>query len=193
MSVYLIGDSIRMNSEARVRGLLSRLSIISPSENCESSTKVRERIEVWAPATIRDIVHINCGLHDIRYNPGSDRPVNTLSEYESNLSDIFGKLAKAACRVIWATSTPIDEKRHNAAKESRRYEVDLIAYNEASVRLAMQFGFSINDLYRVVSVPGEHGLLLPDGVHFNEDGNSLIGSAIAHAIQQCVEPGELKP
>ena len=184
MNVYLIGDSIRMNSEAHVRQRLNDLSIISPPENCESSAKVRERIGEWVPATTRDIVHINCGLHDIRYNPGSDCPVSTLHEYESNLHYIFDKLAKTGCHVIWATCTPIDERLHNTTKESRRYAVDLVKYNDKSVYIATKFGFSINDLHSLVSAHGAEDLLLPDGLHFNAVGNELIGSAIASAIRQ---------
>lgn len=145
MTVYLIGDSIRMNAESCVRAQLEGITLVSPQENCESSHQVRARIEAWAPATAGDIVHLNCGLHDIRYNPGLTSPVSRLAQYRTNLTDIFEVLARTRCRVIWATSTPIDEELHNAAKPSRRYLADLLLYNQASVELANDFGFAVNE------------------------------------------------
>ncbi|PZQ32364.1 MAG: lipase [Stenotrophomonas acidaminiphila] len=135
-----------------------------------------------APATVGDIVHLNCGLHDIRYNPGLTFPVSSLAQYRANLVGIFEMLARTQCQVIWATSTPLDEARHNASKPSRRYLADLLRYNEASVELAHAFGFAVNDLYQVANAAGLSELLLPDGIHFNPQGNRVVGQAIAEAI-----------
>ena len=49
MTVYLIGDSIRMNAESCVRAQLEGIALVSPRENCESSHQVRANIEAWAP------------------------------------------------------------------------------------------------------------------------------------------------
>ena len=182
MTVYLIGDSIRMNAESCVRAQLEGIALVSPRENCKSSHQVRANIEAWAPATVGDIVHLNCGLHDIRYNPGLTFPVSSLAQYRANLVGIFEMLARTQCQVIWATSTPLDEARHNASKPSRRYLADLLRYNEASVELAHAFGFAVNDLYQVANAAGLSELLLPDGIHFNPQGNRVVGQAIAEAI-----------
>jgi lysophospholipase L1-like esterase len=110
------------------------------------------------------------------------QPFSTLAAYASNLEAIFDTLARTACRVVWASSTPIDQARHATNTPSRRYAIDLLRYNEASARMAKACGYAVNDLYGCVAGAGTSRLLLPDGVHFNAAGNALIGSAIADAI-----------
>lgn len=184
MRVALIGDSIRMHAEPFVRERLPPwFRLTSPSVNCESSHKVAERIGDWVPRGEFDLVHINCGLHDIRYDPGRDRPVSSPEEYEANLRKIFAHLATSGAAVVWATSTPIDEAMHNASKPSRRHRSDLLEYNRLSASLAHDFGFRIHDLHALLSQAPLENLLLADGVHYNRTGNALIGQHIADAIQ----------
>lgn len=183
MRVALIGDSIRMNAQSFVRDRLpAGFTLVAPVENCESSHKVRARLDEWLLPGRCDLVHINCGLHDIRYDPERSRPVSLSHEYADNLRAIFARLARMATTVIWATSTPIDEVRHNAAKASRRFRADLLEYNRISVEIADAFGFRVHDLHaRLMSAPID-ALLLPDGVHYTPAGNALIGGYIAEAI-----------
>ncbi|MFC3269380.1 SGNH/GDSL hydrolase family protein [Vulcaniibacterium thermophilum] len=178
-----------MNSERHVRALLpDGVSLLSPSVNCESSRQVAAGIEEWAPATPKDLVHINCGLHDLRHDPGLDRPVCTLTEYERNLDSIFGFLFSRGARVIWATSTPFLEQVHNSHKQSRRFLRHLIEYNDASRTLAARYGFTINDLHAKLSDADLGELLLPDGLHFNTQGNKLVGALIAASINAELAP-----
>jgi isoamyl acetate esterase len=187
MKVALIGDSIRMNAEPFVRERLpQRIRLMSPPVNCESSRKVAECISDWVPRGEVDLVHVNCGLHDIRYDPGRDRPVSSAQEYEANLRNIFAHLAASGTAVVWATSTPIDEAMHNRSKPSRRYRADLLEYNLRSVSLAREYGFRIHDLHETLSQMALDTLLLADGVHFNRTGNALIGQHIADAIKAFV-------
>ena len=86
MTVYLIGDSVRLASEPYTRAALPEAEIVSPSENCRSSHDVLEHIGQWTEgATAGDIIHINCGLHDIRHNQGCNGPVADIKTYRSNL------------------------------------------------------------------------------------------------------------
>ncbi len=183
MRAILIGDSIRMNAQPFVRDRLpAEVSLIAPAENCGSSEVVRARLREWLPAESCDVVHINCGLHDIRYDPGRLRPVSLPHEYAENLRAIFAVLVRTCARVVWATSTPIDEVRHNIAKASRRYRIDLLEYNRISIEIADAFGIRIHDLHaRLMQAPID-ALLLPDGVHYTGAGNELIGGCIAEAI-----------
>ena len=189
MRVYLIGDSIRMNAEPQIRTqLLPGASLVSPPVNCESSHRVVERIEEWAPASEGDVVHLNCGLHDIRHNPGETVPVCTLEQYRRNLIVVFDFLAARKATVIWATSTPFLEQVHNSGKPSRRFLHDLLAYNAVARDLAEQHGFSVNDLYAKLAGASLGELLLPDGLHFNSVGNRLVGEMVAVAINAALAP-----
>ena len=185
MRVFLIGDSIRLNSEEYViENLGENVHLFSPSENCESSFKVLENIETWIGTDIFDVVHLNCGLHDVRYDPGQTTPVSTKEQYCHNLEHIFGLLARLETRLIWATSTPINETVHNEVKVSCRYLKDIIDYNTISVELAGRYGFEVNDLYQKVSTQNLGDILLSDGIHFNEAGNRKIGKWVSNKINE---------
>ncbi|WP_165773263.1 SGNH/GDSL hydrolase family protein [Zooshikella ganghwensis] len=185
LRVFLIGDSIRLNSEKYVVKNLSKDSYLSsPSENCESSIKVKENLDSWLSRENFDLIHLNCGLHDVRYNPGQKGPVCSKKRYCENLESIFGRLAQRGSSVIWATSTPIDEIVHNAVKDSRRFLKDIIEYNMASIELAKKYNFRVNDLYNKTSTQVLSDILLPDGIHFNEVGNAKIGTWISNAINE---------
>jgi lysophospholipase L1-like esterase len=184
LRVALVGDSIRMGAEPYVRAALPLAwQVWSPAENGESSHKLRARLDAWLPAGAFDLIHLNCGLHDLRYDSGCDRPVATPDEYAGNLRAIFAALADRGATVIWATTTPIDEAAYNATKASRRYAADVSAYNAIAVELAQAAGFRIHDLHAALSKASLGDLLLPDGVHFTEAGYARIGGWIADALR----------
>ena len=54
-------------------------------------------------------------------------------------------------RVVFATSTPIDEARHNATRPGRRYAADVASYNVVALEVTTQLGIPVNDLYRAVT------------------------------------------
>jgi lysophospholipase L1-like esterase len=178
-----------MNAEANVRALLPRgTALLCPAVNCESSREVAARIDEWAPAAEGDLVHINCGLHDIRHDPGVSWPVCTLEQYQHNLSSVFEFLSARRARVIWATSTPFLEQVHNSAKASRRFLGHLLEYNAASRDLVEAYGFAVNDMYVKLAGASLGELLLPDGVHFNSSGNALVAELIVAAINSVLAP-----
>lgn len=184
LRVALVGDSIRMGAEPHVRARLpAAWRVWSPAENGESSHTLRAKLDAWLPAGAFDLIHLNCGLHDLRHDPGRDRPVATPDEYAGNLRAIFAALASGGATVIWATTTPIDEAAHNAVKASRRYAADVAAYNRIAVELARAAGFRINDLHAALSRASPGDLLLPDGVHFTADGYARIGALIDAALR----------
>lgn len=183
MTVYLIGDSVRLASEPYTRAALPEADIVSPSENCRSSHDVLEHIGKWTGgATVGDIIHINCGLHDIRHNQGCNEPVADIETYRNNLTRIFDYLKQTGAKIIWASSTPFLESVHNIVKPSRRYLADLKAYNRVAEDLARQYGFAVNDLYSLMFGQDLTDVMLCDGLYFNEFGSQMIGKAVAEAI-----------
>ena len=185
MNISLIGDSIRMHSQDyTVENLPTDWFINFPLENCESSNQVVTHISKWLCEPC-DIIHINCGLHDIRFNQGASQKVSSVTKYQANLKVIFDYLSRLNCKVIWATSTPFNEDVHNQHKESKRYLADVIEYNQVSCKLAREYDFTINDLYEQLTDIGYDNLLLDDGLHFNKSGNALIGQLVSESIWSC--------
>jgi len=84
--------------------------------------------------------------------------------------------------LVWATSTPVIDERHNAVKEFHRYERDVEAYNEVATLIMKEAGIFINDLFSVI-ISDDIGIcLMPDGVHATEHGNNLLTDAVINCI-----------
>ena len=184
----LIGDSIRMHYGPRVaRELAPDLDVWGPSENCGNSANVLAHIDEWLADQRPDVVHLSCGLHDLRFDPGAPTRQVPLDDYRSNLRQIFERLDRGnRGRVIWATITPVDDERHRVSRASRRHEEDVGAYNEAGLEIAREHGAHIDDLHGLVIARGPLGLLGPDGVHFTEAGYALLASAVAASVRACL-------
>lgn len=68
MKLMLIGDSIRMHYGPWVaRELAPDLDVWGPSENCGNSASVLAHIDEWLADQRPDVVHLSCGLHDLRH------------------------------------------------------------------------------------------------------------------------------
>lgn len=187
--IVLIGDSIRMNYVPLVCTALAGQAVVwAPDENCETSAKVLAHLDEWVIAHHPDIVHINCGLHDLRYNPGASQRVVSPTEYAVNVQQIMERLTSKTCsHVIWATITPVNETWHQANKLSRRYEADVTLYNQVAVTIVSQYDALINDLFEAVTSVGKNKLLRKDGVHFTEQGDEFLSERVTRMIRQATE------
>lgn len=180
-TALLIGDSIRLHYQDHVARLLrpAGIDVAGPAVNCGTSQHILAHIDAWLAESGPDIVHLNCGLHDLRRDPTSDAPEVALDAYSANLDAIVCRITASGARVAWASSTPIDEARHNATRFSRRYARDVTAYNEAARSIAERRGLPVNDLGVVVEAAGAGVLLGTDGVHLTPRGYQELGEAVA--------------
>jgi len=181
VEIVLIGDSIRMGYQEVVRHLLRETARIwAPEENGGDSTNVLRHLDDWVFCRRPSIVHLNCGLHDIKRPFESLEPAVPIEKYESNLREIFRRLRReSAARIVWASTTPVNEALHNANKDFNRFEADVAERNEAAAGIAREFGIPVDDLFATVMGAGRDRLLTEDGVHFTEEGCRLLGTAVA--------------
>ena len=178
--IVLIGDSIRMGYQDHVASQLAdRAEVWVPEENGGDSRNVLAHIDQWVLARQPDLVHVNCGLHDLKRAFGAESEV-PLDEYERNVRQILHRLQRELNgAVVWATITPVDENWHHQNKGFDRLEADVEAYNAAARAVAEDLGVPIDDLFAVVEREGKARLLTQDGVHFTEEGSQLLGRAVA--------------
>ena len=181
--VVLIGDSIRMGYQDYVASQLAgRAEVWVPEENGGDSRNVLAHLDQWVLARQPDVVHVNCGLHDLKraFGAGSEVP---LAEYERNVRQILQRLQRELNgAVVWATTTPVDENWHHQNKGFDRLEADVEGYNAAARAVAVDLGVPIDDLFAVVEREGKAQLLTQDGVHFTEEGSQLLGRAVAECV-----------
>jgi len=187
--VVLIGDSIRIGYQAAVEcELTGRAEVWAPGENGGTSENVLAHLDEWVIARRPDIVHLNCGLHDLRIERGRNERAVPLPQYRVNLNTIFRRIRDESNPVIiWATTTPVNERWHRERKDFDRRESDVDAYNQAAGEVANRMDIPINDLYAVVMEHGRDAILSPDGVHYSEAGYDLLGRAVAEAIRAQLE------
>lgn len=183
--VILIGDSIRMGYEATVRQQLAGVAtVVTPGDNGATSDNVVAHLAEWALSRAADVIHVNCGLHDIKAEFGQAARRVPLDRYAENVRFMLTRLrAETDATVIWASSTPVNESAHNAIKPFGRFEADVLAYNAAAAEVATELGVAINDLFGVITEAGRDQLLMDDGVHFDRAGSVLLGEHVAECIR----------
>ena len=187
--VILVGDSIRMYyTPAVVEQLDGVAEVISPEEIGGDSRNVLANLDGCVIAQQPDIVHLNCGLHDLKREfETPERNQVPLAEYEANLRAIFTRLREATrATLIWATITPVNYERHHEVKGFDRLEQDVVDYNAAALQIAREFGAVINDLYAFVMEHGRDEMLCFDGVHYTDEAARVQGVRVAEVIRSFV-------
>jgi len=131
-----------------------------------------------------DVLLLNCGLHDIRRDPKTDAITVPIEQYENNLRSIRQLLLSREIRVIWVTTTPVDNAIHLEHESSfiRRNE-DVLAYNHVASNIFAQH--ATIDLYQFTQQLAISGLsLYSDHVHFTELVCQLQGTFLSGALSQ---------
>jgi lysophospholipase L1-like esterase len=184
-SVILIGDSIRMGYAPTVtRRLDGQAHFWAPRENGGTSANVLAHLDEWVLSRSPDILHLNCGLHDLKTEFGASTQNIPLDQYEANLRRIVERIAqRGTIQLIWASTTPVNEVWHHQNKPFDRSEDDVRAYNQAALGIVTAYGLPVNDLYQVMMDAGRDRYLTQDGVHFKPAGYTLLGQAAADAIR----------
>jgi len=130
-----------------------------------------------------DFLLLNCGLHDVRRNPGSDGNQVPLPEYRENLKAIASVSAEMKLRVIWVRTTPVCDEVHNARTQSfQRYEADVGRYNREADTLMAGLGVAVIDLHAFTRQFLPDGLI--DHVHFDATTCERQGRFIAKSLSE---------
>jgi len=187
--VLLIGDSISMGyAPGVIAQMADRCDVVRIEGNGGTSRNCKERLAEWIAAARPDVVHFNCGLHDIAVDPGKTDNRVPIDEYERNLCDMAAWLRANTCaRLVWARTTPVIFERHRAVKGFDRDDRDVQRYNAVADRVMAEAGVPVNDLYRVIREAGVEQCLQPDGVHMTDRGNAALASAVVAALDKAIQ------
>jgi lysophospholipase L1-like esterase len=182
--IVLIGDSIRMGYQETVRAQLEGWADVwGPEQNGGTSKNVLNHLDEWVITRQPEVLHINCGLHDLRKEFGQNTSAVPLDAYTDNVWTIMTRVkTETDAIVIWALTTPVNQEWHHKRKGFDRFEADVAAYNTAAADIAGELDIVVNDLFTTVTSAGRHNLLLPDGVHFKPEGYALLGKGVADQI-----------
>ena len=163
------------------------MEVWRPDRNGGDSRNVLANLDDWVLGRQADVVHVNCGLHDLKFLPDSGYQV-PLDQYAEGLRKIVARIeGESNARLIWATTTPVIDEWHQNAKPFERHEADVRRYNDAALGIMREHGIEVNDLHQVIRQAGPERMLKPDGVHMNERGSELLAQAVASAIMSAAE------
>jgi lysophospholipase L1-like esterase len=163
--------------------LSEKVNILGIPGNGGGSNQVLENLDEWMINPDATLIHFNCGLHDLKFERATRTYQQPLDVYEANLKQIIRRLRKeTTARLIWATTTPVIDERHNAVKEFDRYQRDVETYNRAAVAIMMEAGITINELHSSIQNDDVAACIGEDGVHMTEHGNRVLTDAVCRAI-----------
>ncbi len=183
--VVLLGDSIRLGYAPLVAARLAgRAIVVSPAANGGDSANLLRHLDEWAIREQPDVIHFNCGLHDLKVSRPDGRRQVPLPEYQANLREIVSLLQrKTAATVVFANTTPIVDERHRSRGVGvDRYEADVRRYNDAAEAVMQDAGVPVHDLHGLVERSGSADLLAADGTHYTPGGYRLLADAVADCV-----------
>ena len=185
-SAILIGDSICMGYRPLVKQRLSKkVDILSIEGNGGDSGNVLKNLDEWLNDCGATLIHLNCGLHDLKFERDKKAYQQPLEVYEGNLRKIVKRLQEeTAALLVWVTTTPVIDERHNIVKGFDRYLRDVKAYNKVSTAIMTEAGIPIDDLYSVIQNDDVAACLGNDGVHMTERGNNALADAVCKCVLQ---------
>ncbi len=185
--VVLVGDSIRLGYAGRVaERLAGKAVVISPAENGGDSANVLAHLDEWVLRQKPDVVHLNCGLHDLKRSKADGRHQVELDRYAENLRRIVTRIrAGSDAALVFADTTPILDDRHaRRGGEFDRTEADVRRYNAAAAAVMSELGVPVDDLHWVVEQRGTETILGPDGTHNTAEGVERLAEAVADCVQR---------
>jgi dienelactone hydrolase/lysophospholipase L1-like esterase len=185
--VLLLGDSIRLGYAPLVSALLAETAtVISPAPNGGDSANLLRHLEAWLAGTSPDVVHVNCGLHDLKRDRVTGAYQVPLAEYTANLRALVDRLRRATdAALVFAATTPIDDARHaGGGADFDLFDADVRRYNAGAAGVMRAAGVPLHDLYWVVECAGPATLLASDGVHFAPGGYERLAAAVADCVRR---------
>ncbi len=183
-SAILIGDSICMGYRPLVKQRLwEKVDILGIEQNGHDSAHVLENLDDWVINSDATLIHFNCGLHDLKFQRDRKAYQQPLEVYEANLQKIVQRLQnETTARLVWVSTTPVINERHNAVKEYDRSLHDVRAYNHVADAIMMEADIPINDLYSAIENDDVEACLSSDGVHMTERGNKILADAVCECL-----------
>ncbi len=179
--VLLAGDSISFGYGPKVAEILQgRFEVHNLPANGGTSANLLAHLEDWVVKPCFDIIHLNCGLHDLAIEREAGRHRVPLDLYRQNVETIVRRVGKETRSLLaWATTTPVIYRRHRSHKSFDRREGDVVLYNRVACRIMARHGILVDDLHRVVERAGRDACVGEDGVHMTDLGNDLLSKTVA--------------
>ena len=194
--VVLVGDSIRLGYAPRVaERLAGKAVVISVPENGGDSANVLAHLDEWVIRQKPDVVHLNCGLHDLKRIKADGHHQVELDRYGENLRKVVARIRKETdAALVFADTTPILDERHaRRGADFDRTEADVKRYNTSAVAIMGVLGVPVHDLHWLVEQGGLEAMLGPDGTHYTPAGSDRLAEAVADCVLRQITVHRYQP
>lgn len=177
--LVLLGDSIRMiGYGTKVPDILKdEFETWQPADNGRFSKYTLRYVSYeWVPhIKDADIIHWNNGIWDV--NDLGDGVFTSKEEYVENMTRIANQLLKLGKKVIFATTTPVNEPCDGHDNERIK------EYNDLIVPILKEKGIIINDLFSVV-YPHRQEYIRDDHLHLADAGADACAEQTVKIIRE---------
>lgn len=176
--IILLGDSIRLSYQNRVRELLGDdYTVWGPDDNGRfASYTLRMLYDYREVLKGSDLIHFNCGLWDMCDLFG-DGPFTPLEVYVEQMVRIAKVLKTYAPVVVFAATTPPSPKMWGHDMERVR------AYNAAAMAALEPLGILFDDLFTPVAEDIDR-MISDDYLHASPYGVEILANRVADCIKK---------
>lgn len=205
MKIHIVGDSISIQygpfleaylegvmEYGRKEGAAEALLNLDESQGANGGDSARVlrylRARADAGGIDADLLLVNCGLHDIKTDPGTGGKQVALDAYREHLRGIVEVAVRMRLQLVWIRTTPVDETRHNGeGMKFHRFAVDCDAYNEAADEIMAAAGVPLIDLHTFTCNLGkdvfcDHAHFRP---HVREKQAAFIAGWLGGSVSVC--------
>lgn len=202
-NVILIGDSIRLGYENRVRELLGKsFTVYSPAENCRFTKYALWGMYAWMEGwgnPRADVIHWNTGIWDLHHATADGQVFTPLDEYLEANRRLAYQMESYSKNLIWATTIPGGPALNDRVKQNALINTDASApkvfltdgekrwndavrrYNRENVLQLAARGVAIDDHHSAIAQDTAR-YISADGIHPSEDGYELLARLTAESI-----------
>ena len=176
--IILLGDSIRLSYQNRVRELLGDgYTVWGPDDNGRfASYTLRMLYDYREVLKGSDLIHFNCGLWDMCDLFG-DGPFTPLEVYVEQMVRIAKILKTYAPVVVFAATTPPSPKMWG-------HDMDRVrAYNAAALAALEPLGVLFDDLFTPVAEDIDR-MISEDYLHASPYGVEVLANRVADCVKK---------
>ena len=176
--IILLGDSIRLSYQSRVRELLGPdYTVWGPDDNCRfASYTLRMLYDYREQLKGADVIHFNCGLWDMcdLFGDGPFTPIEVYAEQMVRIAKILKTYAPV---VIFAATTPPSPKMWG-------HDMDRVrAYNAAAMAALEPLGVLFDDLFTPVAEDIDR-MISEDYLHASPFGVEVLANRVADCVKK---------
>jgi lysophospholipase L1-like esterase len=167
---------------------LKNLDVPSGANGGDSKMVLEYLIDILDRGKLKcDLILLNCGLHDIKFDEEENQYQIPFEDYKNNLMKIIKLIKSHGIDVIWVRTTKVIDEIHNSPENKKlnkivRHNADVLKYNNAADSIMYDNNINSIDLYAFTEKFGSEAYC--DHVHFYEHIRKQQAKFIAENIMR---------